>query len=132
MFWPRFKITDCDLEESEDVTICDILKISGRVSSNMKSLGNRFRFRDTAWFNARVSTRYSAAKSRSNMTRCPRTMWMRWAMFAVRMSSPAIGRSVASGVVYAQGPRGAATTGEDRTNPPSLKLWRDCAAVCGL
>ena len=40
-FWPRFKITDCDLERPSDLT-------SVEVNANMKSDGNRSRLRLTA------------------------------------------------------------------------------------
>jgi len=41
---------------SEDITICDTLMISFRVSSSLKSAGNLSRLRRTAWFSTRVST----------------------------------------------------------------------------
>jgi hypothetical protein len=42
-----------------DITICDVqFFISAGVSWNMKSAGNRLRFRLTAWFSTRVSTRF--------------------------------------------------------------------------
>ena len=51
---------------SEDVTICDILMISSRVSVNIKSGGNLLIFLLTAWFRTLVSTPYNSAKSRSS------------------------------------------------------------------
>src|SRR6185369_4663809 len=56
----------------EDVTNCDISRISPRVNSNIKSGGNLSRFRLTPWFSTRVSTPYNSAKSRSNITFSPR------------------------------------------------------------
>src|SRR5437588_11133640 len=59
-FWPRFKVTFCDLERLlrwEVVTIRDlILSCSAFVSWNMKSDGNLCELRLTAWFNDLVVT----------------------------------------------------------------------------
>ena len=52
----------------EDITICDILIISPRVSVNIKSGGNLLIFLLTAWFRTLVSTPYNSAKSRSSNT----------------------------------------------------------------
>lgn len=60
----------------ERVTICDMLRTSGRVREKRKSAGKRSRFRRTAWFKTRVSTPYRLARSRSSMTRWPRTRKM--------------------------------------------------------
>ena len=60
---PGSKITFCDLRD----------RFSSFVSSNIKSLGNRFLFLLTACFSTLVSTPYKPAKSLSSMTFCPRT-----------------------------------------------------------
>ena len=55
------------------VTFCDdIFRTSSAVNRNIKSGGNRFKFLLTAWFNTRVSTWYSFARSESSITFCPR------------------------------------------------------------
>jgi len=49
MFWPRFNITECDLERCASIA-------SSLVSLSAKSGGKRSAFRFTAWFSVRVST----------------------------------------------------------------------------
>ena len=57
-----FEVTDCDLKDA----------LSSAVNWSMKSSGNRFRFRRTAWFSTFVWTPYICDKSLSRMTLWPR------------------------------------------------------------
>ena len=63
-----------------EVTICD-LKHSSFVSWNIKSVGNRWILRLTAWFNTLVSTPYNFARSLSSMTCSSRIIYMRDSIF---------------------------------------------------
>lgn len=60
---------------------------SSKVRPNEKSGGNRDGLRDTAWFKLPVVTPYSAAKSASNMTRCPRITWISPSIFEISILS---------------------------------------------
>ena len=63
-----------DLGLFDVITICDESVIhSSSVNWNIKSGGNLLRFLLTDWFSTRVSTWYSLAKSKSNITFSPET-----------------------------------------------------------
>jgi len=59
---PAFDVANCDFK----------VEASPAVSRNMKSVGNLSWLRFTCSFKRLVDTPYSAAKSQSSMTRCPR------------------------------------------------------------
>ena len=54
-----------------------ILRNSSTVNWNIKSGGNLFKLRFTAWFKAFVSTWYNLARSKSSITFFPRISWIR-------------------------------------------------------
>jgi len=72
----------------DDITNCDIISLTSSADSwNIKSGGNRFKFRFTAWFSSPVFTWYNLARSKSSITLFPRISWMR---FCTRINSSLI------------------------------------------
>src|SRR3989442_1690377 len=78
MFWPRFKVAICDLEANTSPA-------SARESWNMKCSGKRSRLRFTCSFNRFVVTPYRTARSRSSITRWPRTTKMECSIRSIGM-----------------------------------------------
>ena len=87
MFWPRFKITDCDLEvcfafSAEQRGIAR--PASSQESWNMKSSGNLSALRRTACTSTRGFTSYNRAKSWLSMTLWPRIRYIRLSTSGLR------------------------------------------------